>query len=76
MKTTLSSLIALLGVVTVWHDSSSGPSVITPVCHAGDQLYVDQLQGPPLTEDHLHLLALQDKARGGAEIEGAAHLNN
>ena len=55
--------------------SSSGSSVVTLVSH-GDQLYVDQLQGPPLTEDHLHLLALQDKARGGAEIEGAAHLNN
>ena len=46
------------------------------MCHAGDQLYVDQLQGPPLTETHLHCLALQDEARGGAEVNGGAHLNN
>ena len=54
---------------------SCWPTVVTLVCHPADQLQVDQDQRLPLTEAHLHLLALQDEAGGGAEVMGCAHLN-
>ena len=49
--------------------------MVTLVFHPADQLYVDQGQGLPFTETHLHRLALQDEAGCGAEVMGRAHLN-